>query len=415
VVLDLTDYLRPGDHVAWPQGSGEPLTLVRRLIEQRGALGGIHVFFGTLISDSLLPGNVDGLHLTSFGGLMKAARLTRRGLVDIIPIRVSQVPRLIESGEIPVDVALVHLAGPDDQGRFSVGLIGDYVHEMIARARVVIAEVNDQAPFTLGSALVEPSSIDVFVPVGYPPAEVERRVPAPGSDVAVVAQHIAGLIPDGATIQLGIGGVIDALPDYLAGKNDLGLHTGVMGDAALALIESEVVTNRRKEIDIGTSVTGGFFGTSRLYRWADRNRAVAVRGLDYTHSPAVLGNFASFWSVNSALEVDLTGQVNSEMISGRYSGGIGGQLDFINAATVSRRGRSIVGLTSTAAGGTVSRISSRLADSVVSAPRADADLVVTEFGVADLRAKSLTQRAERLIEIAHPDFRNQLRAEWRRG
>jgi acetyl-CoA hydrolase len=172
--------------------------LVRRLVEQRGTLGGIHVFFGTLMSESLLPDSVDGLYLISFGGLMKAGRLTRRGLVDVIPIRVSQVPRLIESGEIPVDVA---------------------------RARVVIAEVNDQAPFTFGSRLIDRSSIDVLVPVSYPPVEVKRRVPAPGSDVAAVAQNIAGLIPDGATVQLGIGGVIDALPEYMAGINDLGLHT----------------------------------------------------------------------------------------------------------------------------------------------------------------------------------------------
>lgn len=414
MALDLTNYIRPGDHVAWPQGSGEPLTLVRRLVDQRGLLGGIGVFFGTLLSDSLVPGEVDGLHLTSFGGLVKAGRLTRENLVDVIPIRVSQVPRLIESGEIAVDVALVQLAGPDEAGRFSVSLIGDYVHEMISRARVVIAEVNDQAPFTYGSTIVERSSLNVVVPVSYPPAEIERRVPELGSDVAEVARQVAELIPDGATVQCGIGGVVDALPEYLRSKNDLGLHTGVMGDACLELIEAGVVTNRSKEIDTGISVTGGFFGTSRLYRWAHRNAAVAVRGLDYTHSAAALGNFANFWSINSALEVDLSGQINSEMASGRYSGGVGGQLDFVNAATASRDGRSIIALTSTAARGAVSRISMRFADGVVSTSRADADLVVTEFGVADLRAKSLTQRAERLIEIAHPKFRDRLREEWGR-
>lgn len=411
--IDLTAYVRPGDHVAWPQGSAEPVTLSRRLVEQRHALTDVHVFFGTLLSDTLLPDGVDGLHLSSFGGLMKAGRLTREGLVDVIPIRVSQVGRLIESGEIPVDVALLQLAGPDDHGRYSVGLIGDYVHELIARARVVIAEVNAQAPFTLGSTSVEAGDIDVIVPVSYPPLTVARRIPEPGSALAQVAQHIAALIPDGATLQMGIGGVIDALPESLATKHDLGLHTGVMGDAALALIRSGVITNRLKEIDTGRTVTGGFFGSAPLYAWAHRNTSVQVRGLDYTHAAKVLARFDRFWSINASVEIDLTGQSNSETMSGRYSGGVGGQLDFVNAAIASPGGRSIVGLTSTAAGGTISRISARLADGVVSTARADVDLVVTEFGVADLRAASLRERAERLIGIAHPDFRNELRGQWR--
>lgn len=412
--LDLAEHVRPGDYVAWPQGSAEPVTLSRRLVEQRHVIPDLHVFFGTLMSDTLVPDAVDGLRLSSFGGLMKAGRLTRQGLVDIVPIRVSQVPRLIESGDLPIDVALIQVAGPDEHGRFSVSLIADYVHELIARARVVIAEVNDQAPFTLGSTLVDRADIDVLVPVSYPPLTVERRVPAPGSALAEVARHIGELIPDGATLQMGIGGVIDALPEHLAAKADLGLHTGVMGDAALDLVESGVITNRRKEIDAGRTVTGGFFGTAKLYAWAHHNATVDVRRLDYTHSAKVLGNFDRFWSINSAVEVDLTGQINSEMMAGRYSGAVGGQLDFVNAAIASRQGRSIIGLTSTAAGGSISRISARLADGVVSTARADVDLVVTEFGVADLRGSSLGDRAERLIAVAHPDFRTQLREEWRR-
>jgi acyl-CoA hydrolase len=414
MVLDLISHLRPGDHVAWPQGSGEPITLTHQLVQRSDEVQGLHVFFGTLMSETLTPDTVGALQLSSFGGLMNAGRLTRQGLVDVIPIRVSQVPRLIETGEIRVDVTLIQVAGPDPDGRYSLSLIGDYVHELIAAARVVIAEVNDQAPFTLGSTIVDRSQIDVLMPVSYPPLEIARRVPDAGSDAAEVARRIATLIPDGATVQLGIGGVIDALPEYLVGTSDLGLHTGVMGDAALELIESGVVTNRRKEIDTGQTVTGGFFGTARLYRWADCNDAVAVRGLDYTHSPAVLSAFSNFWSVNSAIEIDLSGQLNSEMMAGRYSGAVGGQLDFTNAAMASLRGRAIVGLPSTARGGSLSRISACLADGVVSSPRVDADLVVTEFGVADLRAASLRQRAERLIAIAHPDFRDQLREEWQR-
>ena len=193
------------------RAAGEPVTLVRSLVAHRHEVDDLHVFFGTLMSETLVPDGVDGLHLTSFAGLMNAGRLTREGLVDLIPVRVSQVGRLIASGEISVDVALVQLAGPDHQGRYSVSLIGDYVHEMIARARVVIAEVNDQAPFTFGDTLVDGADLDVIVPVSYPPLEVERRIPAPDSEPAQIARRIAELIPDGATLQMGIGAVIDAV------------------------------------------------------------------------------------------------------------------------------------------------------------------------------------------------------------
>jgi len=410
MLLDLSGYIQPGDTVAWPQGSGEPLELTRELGLQHERLRDVTLFFGTLLSDTVTPAWADHYRLTSFGGLVNASRLTKRGLVDVRPIRVSQVPRLIETREIPVDVALISVAGPDEQGHYSMGLVPDYVRQLVRSARVVIAEVNAQAPFTYGDALTA-ADLDVVVPVDYTPAQTPGQGAAPTAENIAVAERIAALVPDGATLQIGFGGVIDALGVALREKNDLGLHTGLVGDVARDLIERGVVTNKAKEIDPGVSVTGAVFGSADLYRWADRNPLLAMRGLDYTHHAGVLSRLDSLWAINAAIEVDLSGQLNSEVAAGSYIGAVGGQLEFATAACASRHGRSVIALPATAARGTVSRIVPRLADGVVSTARADVDLIVTEYGVADLRAASLAERRERLIAIAHPDFRDQLREE----
>jgi acyl-CoA hydrolase len=409
--VDLRRYFRPGDTVMWPQGTAEPLTLTRRLVEQRHDLEDLRVFVASLLGDVVTRDNVDGMRLTAPGGLARAGQLTRGGSVEILPVRISSLGRFLGAGRLPIDVALVQVSGPDAFGRYSVGCTSDYVLAMIRSARIVVAEINDQAPFTFGDTLVEASDIDVVVSVSYPPIQVPEAPAAPGSASARIAERIAGLIPDGATLQLGIGATVDALPEYLAGKKDLGLHSGVIGDAALRLIQAGVVTNDCKEIDRGVTVTGALFGTDRLYAWADRNPMLAMRSTEYTHAPEVLARFSSLWAINSAVEIDLSGQINCEVAGGRYVGAIGGQLDFADIASRSRLGRSVLALTSTAVGGSVSRIVGRLGDGVTSVPRADADLVVTEHGVADLRGATLSERAERLIAIADPAQHDALRAD----
>jgi acetyl-CoA hydrolase len=216
-------------------------------------------------------------------------------------------------------------------------------------------------------------------------------------------------VPDGATIQFGVGGTPDAVLDSLAGKHDLGVHSGLISDAVLDLIEAGVVTNVRKPIDTGVTVTGCIVGTERLYRWADRNRALLMRPVSYTHNPRVLSEFDNFFAINGAVEVDLSGQINAEMVNGTYVGAVGGHGAFARAGASAERGRSIIVLPATAADGASSRIAARLADAVTSTPRADADIVVTEHGVADLRGATLRQRAERLIAIAAPAHRDALR------
>lgn len=409
--LELHRHIRSGDTVAWPQGAGEPRVLSRALVEQRHQWSDLRVFVGTLLGDTLTPGQFDGLGVLGFGGLGTGSAIAREGLMDVMPIRVSAVKRLVDNGSLPIDVALVQLAGPDESGRYSTGCTSDYVRSLMRAARVVIAEVNSQTPFTLGEgALVHADEVDVFVKTDYAPWVMPPTIPEPGSETDVVARRVAELIPDRATLQTGIGSIIDALPRHLSTKKDLGIHAGMINDGTLNLIEAGVVTNRCKEIDPDVTVTGALFGTNRLYAWANKNARLSMRDTDYTHGAATLGRLESFWAVNGALDIDLSGQVNSEMIGTRHFGAIGGQLDFANAAAASVNGRSIVALTSTAKGGAISRIRPSLSGGIVSTPRADVDLVVTEYGVADLRAATISQRAERLIAIAHPDHRAQLEA-----
>ncbi len=410
-MIDLSPHVRPGDRVAWPQGSAEPLQLTSALVQHKDRLPGLEVFVGTLLSDVLTPETCEGIGVLGVGGLGRSSRLSRAGLMEILPIRMSAVPRLLATGGLRVDVAMLHLAGPDEQGRYSMACGADYVRELIGAARTVLAEVNDQAPFSLGDTIVQAHEIDAVFPVSYPPIQVPAAPAEPGSDTDTVAAMIAAQIPDGATLQTGIGSIGDALPRHLHDRSDLGIHSGVIGDTMLSLIEAGAVTNARKEIDRGLTVTGALFGTQRLYEWADRQQTLRMRPISYTHDPSVLAQLSSFFAVNGAIEVDLSGQINSEMVGGRHVGAVGGQLDFANAAMASRHGRSIVGLPSTAAGGTVSRITARMADGIASTARVDADLIITELGVADLRGATLRERRERLIAIAHPDHRQALRSD----
>ena len=226
-----------------------------------------------------------------------------------------------------------------------------------------------------------------------------------------IATHVAPLIPDGATLQVGVGGTPDAVLAALRGHRDIGIHSGLVSDAMVDLVEAGVITNARKEIDAGITIAGVVFGTERVFRWADRNPSLHMKPVSYTHGPGVLSAFGSFFGVNSAIEVDLTGQINAEMVAGRHVGLIGGQGAYARAGISSAEGRSIIALPSTARGGEVSRIVARLGDGIVTTARGDADVFVTEHGVADLRGQPISERARRLVAIAHPDHREALERE----
>jgi acetyl-CoA hydrolase len=410
--IDLTAHIEPGDTVLIAQGTAEPRSLVQALVEQAEGLQGVRLFIGASFTGLLRPEHARNFRLCSFGGIARTSALTREGVVDVLPIHLGTLPHLITSGRLPVDVVLAQVSEPDERGGCSLGLVADYLPAAISVARTVIVEVNPNVPFTHGDTTVSVDRFAATVRDDRPLIEVAPRVPSAEEDM--IGRLVAEQIPDGATLQLGVGGAPDVALRHLSGRRDLGIHSGLIGDAVMALIEDGTVTNARKPIDRGLTVTGALFGTGALYRWADHNRRLRVRSLAHTHDPAVLAEFHDLHAVNSALEVDLTGQINAEVAGGRYVGAIGGQGAFARAAAISPGGRSIIALPSTARGGATSRIVARLPDSVVTTPRSDADLIVTEHGVADLRGLGLADRAARLIAIAHPDHRAELDERWHR-
>lgn len=406
--IDLGRFVRPGDRLLWPQGAGEPTTLTHALVEQRAALTGVEVFLGVSFSETLRPEHADHLRFRGLGGFGTNVRLSRAGVLEIVPCHLSAVPALIDRGAVGADVVFLQVSPADGRGRHSIGVAGDYVWPALRRARVVLAEVNEGTPRTLGETEIDGSRFAAITHASGGPIAVAPGVVGPVEQA--IAEHAAELVPDGATIQLGIGGVPDAIAAGLRDKRDLGIHTGLMGDPVVDLIESGAVTNRRKPIDTGASVAGLLAGTRRLYDYADGNGGLQIRPVDYTHSAATVARLDRFVAINSAVEVDLTGQVNAEVAGGVHLGAVGGSVDFMRAAAAAPNGRSIVALPSTARGGTVSRIVSRSLSGVATAARSDADLVVTEFGVAELRGRSLRERARRLAAIAHPAFRDELEA-----
>ena len=405
-VADLSDAIRPGDGVLWSQGTGEPRTLTEAFVRGLPAYPGVELFLGGTFSETLTGADLGATAVTVLGGAGANAALAPAGELAVLPCHVSTVPRLIERDAIGADVVLIQVAPADADGNYNLGVIADYLHEAIARARVVVAEVNERMPRTAGDTLVAAGDIDRLVPSDRPLVAIEPAPPGPVE--REIAAHVAGLIADGSTLQVGIGTVPNAILACLRGHRDLGLHSGAVGDELVELIACGAMTNARKQVDTGVAVAGALFGTERLYDFADSNPALAVRSLRHTHDPATIAALGPFVAINGALEVDLTGQVNAETLRGRHVGAVGGQVDFVRAALAAPQGRSIIALPASAAGGSASRIVSRLADGVVTTARSDADVVVTEHGIAELRDCSLPERARRLTAIADPAFRDEL-------
>ncbi|GAA2734309.1 acetyl-CoA hydrolase/transferase family protein [Actinocorallia aurantiaca] len=405
--LDLGLFLRPGDRIVLGQACGEPTTLVEALIEQGPGIGGLSVFIATSFSGLLGPETAGSFSTSSMGAIGALRTLAKAHRLSVIPCHVSQVGPMIEAGILGCDAALVQVSPADEDGNHSFGLISDYVRAAVAKARVVIAEVNDQVPYTHGE-LLPAAEIDCAVHISRPPVEVPpARI---GETDQAIAEYAAAYIEDGSVLQTGVGAVPDAILRLLHDRRDLGVHSGMLGDGLVELVEAGVVTNARKNIDRGISINGALIGTRRLYEFADRNPQVRMCATSYTHDPAVLARLDRLVTVNSAMEVDLTGQVNAEQSGPSYLGGTGGQVDFVRAGARSRGGHAIIALPATAKGGTISRITASLSGPVTTA-RSDVDVIVTEFGAAELKGRTLAERSRRLIAVAHPDFREDLERE----
>jgi acyl-CoA hydrolase len=404
MALDLSQYLKPGDRIVFGQACGEPTTLVEALVDQGAAIGNLSAFIATSFSGLFTPETSGSFRLSSMGAIGALRTMTKAGKLDVVPVHVSQVGPLIAAGIMPCDVAMIQVSPADAQGNYSCGLISDYVRAAVDKARVVIAEVNEAVPFTHGET-IPASAIDVVVKVSRAPVEV---APARIGEVdEAIARHCAAYIGDGSVIQTGVGAVPDAILRLLHDRKDLGVHSGMLGDGLVDLFEAGVITNARKEIDRGVTINGALIGTRRLYDFADGNPAIRMTPTSYTHDAAVLGRLSRLVTINSALEVDLTGQVNAEQSGAAYMGGTGGQVDFVRAGARSPGGAALMVLGSTAKGGTISKIVPKLAGPVTTA-RTEVDVIVTEFGAAELKGQTLAERTKRLIAIAHPDYREEL-------
>jgi acyl-CoA hydrolase len=390
VELDLGRHVRAGDTVVWGQGSAEPGTVVAQLLAQRHTIGPFTCFLGISLGDTARAEHADVVRFVSYCGSGSNRALIESDALDVLPCAYSELPRWLSSGRLRADVVLLHLPPVGADGCHGMGLAEEYLPAAIDAARVVIAEVNDQLPDVPSHRRLRPDELDVVVHTSRPPLAAE---PAPLHDIARrIGARVAELVDDGATLQVGLGALVDGVVTGLRDHRDLGVHSGVVGDGIADLIERGAVTNRLKDVDRGVSVAGLLLGGERLWKVADHNAAVALRPTTYTHDPAVLGRLERFVALNSALEVDVTGQVNAEVAAGRYVGAVGGAGEFLRAAARSRHGLPIVVVPS-------SRIVRELSGPVSTA-RADAGLVVTEHGVADLRGCTIGERRERLLALA---------------
>ena len=332
------------------------------------------------------------------------------GRADFTPIVLSEIPALFqEGGPLPLDAALISLSPPDEHGFCSFGVEIGTTKPAAEAARIIIAEVNQQMPRTLGDSFIHVSRLTHIVETDYPIPEAPQGGSSPNH--LKIGKLIAGLIPDGATLQMGIGSIPDAVLQYLGDHRDLGVHTELFSDGVIDLVEQGVITCSKKTFHPGKIVTGFLFGTKRLYDFIHNNPMIEMHPSDYVNDPFNIARNDKMVAINSAIQVDLTGQVCADSIGTRLYSGVGGQLDFMRGAARSKGGLPIIGMLSTARGGTVSRIVPTLMEgSGVVTTRYDVHDVVTEFGVAHLYGKTVRQRARALIDVAHPQFREELTA-----
>lgn len=403
--------VRPGCRILIGSGAAEPRGLVEALTSSGARLADneiIHIL--TLGPAPYVAPEMAGRfrHRAFFIG-PNVRRAVQEGRADFVPVFLSEVPQLIRSRRVGIDVALIQTTPPDAHGFVSLGVSVDVVRAAVDTAQLVLAEINPRMPRTHGDSFLHVSKIAKLVWTDVPLPEVKTE--APGEVADAIGHHVARLIADGATLQLGIGSIPDAVLGALGKHKDLGIHTEMLSDGVMRLFERGVLTGARKSLLPGKMVASFVMGSSALYAWAHDNPALEMRGSDYTNDPFVIAQNDQMVSINSALAVDLTGQVAADTLSGRFFSGIGGQVDFVRGAARSRGGKSIIAMRSTAKDGAVSRIVPVLeAGAGVVTSRGDVRYVVTEYGVADLWGKSIRERALSLSEVAHPSFRAELLA-----
>ncbi|HPS92136.1 MAG TPA: GNAT family N-acetyltransferase [Methanothrix sp.] len=409
-VEEIFSHIHAGDKIFIGTGCGEPQYLVQALVNFVGAnpkaFSGIEILHvWTLGTAPYLDDKFrDNFRIDSFFISEATRNAINRGAADYTPISLSAVPGLIRREIIPIDVALIQTSLPDKHGYMSLGISIDIVMAAIQKASIVVAQINTHMPRTQGDGFININDIDFIIPYDEP--LLEFTVEDPGDIIKAIGRYVARIIEDESTLQVGYGIIPNAVVSYLGEKKHLGVHTELLSDGIIDLMQKGVVDNTRKSVDVGKTVASYCMGKRESYEFLDENPTVLFKTIDYVNNPLIIAKNKLMTAINSAMEIDLTGQATAESIAGKFYFGIGGQADFMRGAALARGGKSILALPSTAINDTISRIVPSLQEGTgVTYTRGDVHYVVTEYGIAYLHGKNIRERAMDLIAIAHPKFR----------
>ena len=406
--------IQSGNRVFLTGNVSVPQTLLAALVRHAPNVQNVEICQALTVgsADYVAPEMEGHLRVNSMFISANIRKAVHEGRADFTPVLLSEFPLLFKRGVLPLDVALIHVSTPDEHGFCSLGVEVGLTKSAAESAKIIVAEVNEQMPRTLGDSFIHVSRLTHIVPVNYPVPEHKMTAEGESDVVQRIAGHVASLIPDGATMQLGIGSIPDAVLKFLVDKKDLGIHTELFSDGVIDLVNMGVLTNARKTLHPGKILAGFILGTQKLYSWVNDNPMVEMHPTEYVNDPFVIAQNERMVAVNSAIEVDLTGQVCADSIGPKLYSGVGGQLDFIYGASRSKGGVPIIALPSTATmrdGIAVSKITAMLKPGAgVVTSRNHVRFVVTEFGIADLYGKTIRQRAQALIKVANPIFHDEL-------
>lgn len=407
--------IKSGDRIFLTGNVSVPQKTLSALVDYAPQLENVEICQALTVgsADYVSPEMEGHLRVNSIFISANIRKAVHEGRADFTPVLLSEFPLLFKRGLLPLDVAMIHVSPPDEHGFCSLGVEVGLTKTPAESAKIIIAEVNEQMPRTLGDSFIHVSRLNYIVPVDYPIPELPMGDGESSEVVEKVAGYIADLIPDGATMQLGIGAIPDAVLKFLFDKKDLGIHTELFSDGVIELVNEGVLTNAQKTLHPGKIVAGFMLGTKELYDWADDNPLIELHRTEYVNDPFVIAQNERMVAINSAIEVDLTGQVCADSIGPKLYSGVGGQLDFVYGASRSKGGVPIIALPSTNIlrdGTVISKIAPLLKHGAgVVTTRNHVRFIVTEYGVADLYGKTIRERAKQLIGIAHPDFREDLK------
>jgi 4-hydroxybutyrate CoA-transferase len=401
--------IKSGNRIFLTGNCSVPQKTLAALVDYAPELTGVEICQALTVgpADYVKPEMENHLRVNTMFISANVRKAVHEGRADFTPVLLSEFPLLFKHGVLPLDVAMIHVSPPDEHGFCSLGIEVGLTKSAAEAAKIIIAEVNQKMPRTLGDSFIHVSKLDYIVPVDYPLPELTMGSEGHSEVIENIASNIAELIPDGATIQMGIGAIPDAVLKFLYEKKDLGIHTELFSDGVIDLVEAGVLTNARKTLHNGKICAGFVIGSQQLYEWVDDNPLIELHPTEHVNDPFVIAQNDRMVAINSAIEVDLTGQVCADSIGPKLFSGVGGQLDFIYGASRSKGGVPIIALPSTAK--EFSRIVPMLKQGAgVVTTRNHVRYVVTEYGIADLYGKTIRQRATALINIAHPKFRDEL-------